>query len=143
MSTPSAGRPRWMYSVLASISGTTERRETHREIGPVGFHLLIVLDPFAAKRLQPLVAVGRRHSFPLCKAFKPVGWAKSNLARSDSTSKGGKTGENGGCEVAGSVAMRCAILCVIGRQFPSSNLRPEPLRETWLPSFEANLCCSN
>jgi hypothetical protein len=77
----------------------------------------------------------------LCKAFKPVGWAKSNLARSDSTSKGGKTGENGGCEVAGSVAMRCAILCVIGRQFPSSKLRPESLRETWLPSFEATLCC--
>jgi hypothetical protein len=57
----------------------------------------------------------------MCKAFKPVGWAKSSLARSDSTSKGGKTGENGGCEVAGSVAMRCAILCVIGRQFPEQN----------------------
>jgi hypothetical protein len=39
--------------------------------------------------------------------------------------------------------MRCAILCVIGRQFPSSKLRPESLRETWLPSFEANLSCSN
>jgi hypothetical protein len=77
------------------------------------------------------------------RAFKPVGWAKSSLARSGSTSKGGKTGENGGCEVAGSVAMRCAILCVIGRQFPSSKLRPESLRETWLPSLEANLCCSN
>lgn len=25
--------------------------------------------------------------------FKPVGWAKSSLARSDSASKGGKTGE--------------------------------------------------
>ena len=76
-------------------------------------------------------------------ARKPVGWAKSSLARSDSTSKGGKTGENGGCDVAGSVAMRFAILCVIGRQFPSSKLRPGSLRETLLPSFEANLCCSN
>jgi hypothetical protein len=37
-------------------------------------------------------------------ARKPVGWAKSSLARSGSASKGGKTGENGGCEVAGSVA---------------------------------------
>jgi len=76
-------------------------------------------------------------------ARKPVGWAKSSLARSDSTSKGGKTGENSDCDVAGSVAIRCAILRVIGRQFPSSKLRPESLRETWLPSFEANLCCSN
>ena len=79
----------------------------------------------------------------MCEAFKPVGWAKSSLARSASTSKGGKTGENGGCEVAGSVAMRCAIFCVIGWQFPSSKLRPESLRETWLASLEANLSCSN
>jgi hypothetical protein len=26
--------------------------------------------------------------------FKPVGWAKPSLARSGSTSKGGRTGEN-------------------------------------------------
>jgi hypothetical protein len=38
------------------------------------------------------------HYFPVCKVFKPVGWAKPSLARSDSTSKGGKTGEkNGAC----------------------------------------------
>jgi hypothetical protein len=31
----------------------------------------------------------------LSKLFKPVGWAKPSLARSDSTSMGGKTGEKG------------------------------------------------
>jgi hypothetical protein len=82
-----------------------------------------------------------RNSLPRGAPFYNA-WAKSSLARSGSTSKGGKTGENGGCEVAGSVAMRCAILCVIGRQFPSSKLRPKSLRETWLPSFEATLRCS-
>jgi hypothetical protein len=38
------------------------------------------------------------HYFPVCKVFKPVGWAKTSLARSGSTSKGGRTGErNGAC----------------------------------------------
>jgi len=39
------------------------------------------------KMLQPT-----NRYFPLCKAFKPVGWAKSSMARSGGTSMGGKTG---------------------------------------------------
>jgi hypothetical protein len=35
------------------------------------------------------------HYYPVCKVFKPVGWAKTSLARSGSTSKGGRTGEIG------------------------------------------------
>ena len=33
------------------------------------------------------------HKSALSKVFKPVGWAKPSLARSGSTSQGGKTGE--------------------------------------------------
>jgi hypothetical protein len=41
------------------------------------------------------------HYYPVCKVFKPVGWAKTSLARSGSTSKGGRTGEIG---IGGAVA---------------------------------------
>ena len=43
-----------------------------------------VIGPFAINAFTHLAAG---------KVFKPVGWAKSSLARSASASKGGKTGE--------------------------------------------------
>jgi hypothetical protein len=44
---------------------------------------------FAIERLQ---GEAGQH-LALGKVFKPVGWAKPSLARSGSTSQGGKTGE--------------------------------------------------